>query len=259
LIHEAQIGAVLRRCGENREIIGWEFDRGRSLSGPSFSAQPLAISADCACSTCFNREHTGGNIQPERFKSSRNVLSTESHFATATTSDKSQGKSAATEEINMNIHELCDYILVKASEAGMALNLLKLQKLVYYAEAWFQAFYDRPLTGGAFQAWVHGPVSRALYDRFRDDRSLYSAVDEMDVRPTFDLNAIDLDERRHVDAVLEVYGSFTGSQLEEMTHNEEPWLQARGDRRPSERCEAVIDPVIMGRYYRSRIPTSQTA
>ena len=44
----------------------------------------------------------------------------------------------------------------------------KLQKLCYYAQAWYYALKDKRLMRSDFQAWVHGPVSPALYERFRD-------------------------------------------------------------------------------------------
>lgn len=159
----------------------------------------------------------------------------------------------------MELNDVCDYVIVKMTEAGSALNLLKLQKLVYYIEAWHLAFHDRGLSNTRFQAWVHGPVSRRLYDRFKDSKSLYSAIEAHDVRSTFNLSALDPAKRRHIDAVLEVYGPFTGSQLEEMTHAEEPWIVARGSCRPSERCETEIAPTLMARYYKARLPAHNEA
>ena len=44
----------------------------------------------------------------------------------------------------------------------------KLQKLCYFAQAWYLANYGRPLVANRFEAWVHGPVSPDLYSRYRD-------------------------------------------------------------------------------------------
>lgn len=152
----------------------------------------------------------------------------------------------------MTIHDACDYIILKLTEGGAPLNVIKLQKLTYYAQAWHLAFYGEPLFAGRFQAWVHGPVSRELYDRFKDTKTLYSAVGPGDLRADFDPDALESGKRQHIDMVLEVYAPFTGSQLEEMTHREEPWIQARSGRRPSERCESVLDEAVMRRYYAAK-------
>jgi uncharacterized phage-associated protein len=149
---------------------------------------------------------------------------------------------------------VCDYVIHRLCAAGSHLNFLKLQKLMYYVQAWYLAFYGKPLFPGKFQAWVHGPVNRELYDRFKPTKSLYSEVSSTDVFPGFDPSLLPDEVRNHVHSVLDVYAQYTGSQLEEMTHREEPWLKARIGCRPAERCEREIDESLMASYYRSRLP-----
>lgn len=158
----------------------------------------------------------------------------------------------------MTIHDACDFIIVKVTEGG-GLNLLKLQKLLYYAQAWHLALFEEPLFAGRFQAWVHGPVNRQVFDRFKDDKTLYSLVGAEDVRSDFDMGSIPTDAARFIDDVLEAYAGLTGTQLEEMTHNEDPWIEARKGYRPSERCEVEIDESLMARYYRQRAQAAQAA
>jgi uncharacterized phage-associated protein len=153
-----------------------------------------------------------------------------------------------------DINDVADYIISGLAEAGTPISLLKLQKLAYYCEAWHEAIYKTPLTGEEFQAWVHGPVSRALFDRFKSTKSLYSNVDISDIRPEFQNgNSLSETERLGIDGVLEVYASYSGTELEAMTHQEYPWILARGNCRPAERCENTIDPLLMRSYYASRI------
>ncbi|TVO78453.1 Panacea domain-containing protein [Sedimenticola selenatireducens] len=154
----------------------------------------------------------------------------------------------------MNINDACDYIIERMSGAGSTLNLLKLQKLLYYVQGWHLAFYKAPLFEGKFQAWVHGPVNREIYDRFRHEKSLYSTVDTSDLRLGYsssqNLSAASI---QHINSVLDTYGCFTGDQLEYMTHQEDPWVQARGDLESSARCESEIDERTMATYYSSRL------
>lgn len=156
--------------------------------------------------------------------------------------------------IDMNdIHDVCDYIILKVSEAGAGLNNLKLQKLVYYCQAWHLAFYKSPLFYGKFQAWIHGPVSRELYDRFMSQKSLYSPIDNTDIRPRFNPLSLSYAARGHIDTILETYAQFSGSQLEDMTHEEDPWIYARNGTHPAQRCENEIDEGVMANYYSMRI------
>jgi len=156
-----------------------------------------------------------------------------------------------------DLHDVADYLIIKCTEGGVSLNLLKLQKLLYYCQAWNLALGRGRLFEGGFQAWVHGPVNRSLYDRFSLTKSLYSPVCSRDVRQDFDGNRIIAPEKELIDAVLNVYGGYTGDQLESMTHNEEPWILARGGISPMDRCETTISEDVMGTFYKSRLKDKQ--
>ena len=151
------------------------------------------------------------------------------------------------------INDVCDYIISKVAQDG--LSLLKLQKLLYYSQAWYLAFDKGQLFCGRFQAWVHGPVNREIYDRFRGGKGLYDAVSIDDIRPDFSYENIIPEQKAHIDAVLSVYCKFTGDQLEAMTHAEEPWTMARGGIPLHQRCEKEMDEELMGRFYKARLST----
>jgi uncharacterized phage-associated protein len=153
----------------------------------------------------------------------------------------------------MKINDACDYIILRLTLAGSSLNLLKLQKLLYYAQAWHLAFNGEPLFDGKFQAWVHGPVNREIYDRFAASKSLYSELGESDIIPGFDPSRISEDDVNHLNAILDAYAKFTGSQLEALTHGERPWEEAREGCRPSQRCEREISERSMQEYYAARL------
>jgi uncharacterized phage-associated protein len=150
------------------------------------------------------------------------------------------------------ISDVTDYIIVKVNEGDDSLNLLKLQKLLYYVQAWYLAFYKEPLFEGKFEAWVHGPVNRIVFDRFKDSlgNGLYTKVNNNCIRSDFDLeNNLDIENSIHIDAVLEEYARFTGSQLEDLSHREDPWIFARKGLNPNESSKNEIDEVTMQNYY----------
>jgi uncharacterized phage-associated protein len=149
--------------------------------------------------------------------------------------------------------EIVNYMVAKLAEGGEYLNVLKLHKLLYYSQSWSLAFDRGRLFDGRFQAWVHGPVNRELFDRFRDTKSMYSAVTLEDIPGDFDPQGLDESDRQLVDAVLEVYGPLTGDQLEEMTHREDPWIAARNGLPPSVRSENELDEGLMAGYYKARL------
>jgi uncharacterized phage-associated protein len=159
------------------------------------------------------------------------------------------------EKMMPTINDTSDYVVLKLRHGGVILNVLKLHKLMYYIQAWHLAFNRGPFFPGRFQAWVHGPVNRELYDRYKDSKNMYSPVDLQDIQPGFNPSQTLADqERAHIDAVLEVYANFTGDQLEEMTHREEPWLQARAGVAPSARSENHLSEDVMQKFYSARLP-----
>lgn len=150
-----------------------------------------------------------------------------------------------------DIHDVADYVIGAFADEPGNLTVLKLQKLLYYVQAWHLAIKNAPLFAGKFQAWVHGPVNRQVYDRFKDTHALYSPVTSASIRGEFKRDAISGDPKAHIDEILEAYGRFSGTQLEDMTHDERPWIDARGGRGDYERCEADIDERTMGGFYKS--------
>ncbi len=122
----------------------------------------------------------------------------------------------------VTVHDVGDYLILRAGEASLFLNLLKLHKLVYYVQAWHLVHYGKPLFDEKFEAWAFGPVSPQLLVRFCDTKSLYSAVATEDIRPECDSTIFDISQIELMNSVLESYGSLAGDQLETMVHREDP-------------------------------------
>ena len=62
---------------------------------------------------------------------------------------------------------VADYLLALADERGDEVNNLKLNKLLYYAQAWHLGRYGEPLFPEKFQAWSTGPIIPALYWKYK--------------------------------------------------------------------------------------------
>jgi uncharacterized phage-associated protein len=131
------------------------------------------------------------------------------------------------------------------------MTAMKLQKLVYYCQAWALVRLDRPLFGEAIQAWAAGPVVRSLFAAHRGRYSLAAG----DIAG--DPQALTDDERDTVDKVVKHYGRFDAAQLSDLTHSERPWIEARAGLDPTERGENVIEPTTMADYYTSLVNRGQ--
>lgn len=143
------------------------------------------------------------------------------------------------------IDQIADYTLHFANEAGSLVTPLKLQKLVYYAQAWHLALNDEPLFDANFEAWVHGPVNRELYTRFRDFRFRPIAQD-------VSAPELDVQTKEFMQELFDEYLGLDAYELELLTHREEPWIAARGNLPPEATSQQVIDTETMRRFYQAQ-------
>ena len=146
--------------------------------------------------------------------------------------------------------DIADYFLACGNEFGDSITNLRLQKLVYYAQAWYLANYGKPIFSTDFEAWVHGPVIPALYHKYKTNgpRSIFVDLSLDRVEKRFDEDTLGL-----LQEVAEVYMGYTGYQLELMTHREDPWLKIRGDLPPDSPCNKVIPKDLMRDYYAKKL------
>lgn len=118
----------------------------------------------------------------------------------------------------------------------------KLQKLVYYAQAWHCVWEDKPLFEAKIEAWANGPVCRELYERHRGNFVIEAFAGG-------DSSRLNEDERETVDKIVEYYGKYGGQQLSDLTHMEAPWKNARAGLATSERGNVEITLEAMSEYY----------
>lgn len=139
----------------------------------------------------------------------------------------------------MNVLDVAEYILSKRGPTPA----MKLQKLTYYAQAWSLVWDERPLFSEDFEAWANGPVCPVLYKTHAGCYTVKTVGG--------DPKNLDADARETVDAVLEFYGAHTSQWLSDLTHQERPWDEARGDLPPGAPGHAVISTESMRQYYAS--------
>lgn len=142
-----------------------------------------------------------------------------------------------------NANDVANFLINFARERGDYLTPLKLQKLMFYADAWHMVVTNgQELIPDRFEAWVHGPVVRSIYHRFNHYR--WNPITELLPIPQFpEVTAGFLAE------VYRVFGGFSGYELEQLTHQEEPWKAARGQLPADAPCCDPIDKGITQRFY----------
>lgn len=145
------------------------------------------------------------------------------------------------------VFDVANYFLSCVNiESGSLMTHLKLQKLCYYAQAWHLVFSGRPMFDQHFEAWAHGPVCPELWQAYKS----YGSRAIPGPR-SFDATVIDQEKIETLKEVWSAYGQFDAKYLEDLTHQEDPWLEARGSCPPGEACTNVISHESMKRHYAS--------
>ncbi len=121
---------------------------------------------------------------------------------------------------------------------------LMLQKALYYIQGFCFAFLGQFPFREDCEAWVHGPVFKEIYLRYKDYR--YEPGEE---KAPFDVSCFTAEEKAIYDSVINHFCCYSGKTLESITHNEAPWLKARGSLPLSAYAEEVIDREILGKYF----------
>ena len=141
-----------------------------------------------------------------------------------------------------DIFDVARYVL---NQQG-PMSAMKLQKLVYYSQAWSLVWDDKPLFNKRIEAWANGPVSPELYQHHKGKFKLFASSFKRG-----DARHLSAEQKETVDAVLKHYGDKSAHWLSELTHMEKPWKEAREGLSLGERGKAVISLAAMNEYYSS--------
>ncbi|TRZ78475.1 DUF4065 domain-containing protein [bacterium] len=125
----------------------------------------------------------------------------------------------------------------------------KLQKLLYYSQAWNLVFRKKDLFLEDFEAWVHGPAIPKVYREFK---RFGSATIDMKTQES-DFRALTDNDKKILDEVWKVYGKYDATYLEILSHNEEPWQNARSGCVAYDASDAIISKEEMKEYYGRKV------
>jgi len=136
--------------------------------------------------------------------------------------------------------DVAKHILEQTGE----MSAMKLQKLIYYSQAWALVWSEKPLFKEQIQAWANGPVVPAVYNYHR---GMFSVTPE--VFATHSSDNLTEEEKDTINRVVSFYGEHSAQWLSDLTHSESPWIIARGDLPPTAPSNAEISIASMHEYY----------
>jgi len=121
---------------------------------------------------------------------------------------------------------------------------MKLQKLLYYVQAWSLALLHRAMFADRIEAWAHGPVVPKVYQTFKVfGREPIAAIGQ------WNGSSFSEEEKNVLRIVKKLYGNFDAPVLRKFTHNEAPWIKARHGLPDGENSNKEISNNDMQAFY----------
>ena len=133
-----------------------------------------------------------------------------------------------------------------AAQTDVVINVYKLQKLMYYAQAWHLGVYGKPLFEADFQAGIHGPVIPDLLEKYQCQFSWEPITEKIEQ------SKLPQEIGEFIEEVADAYFEYDDETLEQMICSEMPWLEARGNVPRDESCHGIIPHESMKKYYSGR-------
>lgn len=151
----------------------------------------------------------------------------------------------------LKAEDVANWFVVKANEPILAvengeheeqegISHLKLQKILYFAQAGYLALYGKKLFEDDIYAWDLGPVVRSVYTIFKDYKS------RPIIKPTNgnykdSINGQDMED--FLEEIWQIFGKFSASKLVDLTHSHAPWRDAH----KKKDCKITTD--VLRQYY----------
>lgn len=166
------------------------------------------------------------------------------HLKTTASYEKSKRAVAAILDTGENEKTKIDLAIEYLLNQCEDITPLALQKALYYIQGFYYAFYKTFLFSEDCQAWVHGPVYREIYFRYRDYK-----FDPIERKDEFDDLVFSSSEKAILESIAKHICCYSGKVLEKFTHSEAPWLSARGELLEDAPSDRIILKERIGEYF----------
>lgn len=87
--------------------------------------------------------------------------------------------------------------------------------------------------------------SEKLFEVLRSRRKMAELLD-------LDTDSLNADEISVLDAVIKMFGRYSGKTLESMTHLEDPWIKARAGLSPNDRGHSIVSKDDISAYFKKK-------
>lgn len=141
--------------------------------------------------------------------------------------------------------DICRHVINYSNQKEYGVSNLKLQKLLYFIQAYFLLTKKEPCFSDKIEAWDLGPVVPDAYREYKQFGSgnipTITYVIEKDsnniwasrVVPFYD-EVITQEDKRTSEVVVDKFSDYSAMDLVKLTHNQKPWIDAYVPKRNNE-------------------------
>ncbi len=140
--------------------------------------------------------------------------------------------------------DIARFFIKKSSDEDDCITNLKLQKLLYYAQGFHLALFDKPLFEEDIEAWTHGPVVPDVYHEYKKYGKNPLPAENIKVDDV--VGKLTDEQFNFLNEIWSVFGQYSPWKLRNMTHEEEPWMN-------NEKNASVISKEELKDYFLKRV------
>ena len=132
---------------------------------------------------------------------------------------------------------LASQVFVGDNKEREGITNLKLQKILYFAQAYYLAKLGKPLFGDAIEAWKYGPVVSSVYNKYRrhESNTIISEADDSNISS---------EDKDNLKRIWDLFGGYSAGRLVDIAHAHTPWKEA------FESKNKEISHKAIGEYYK---------
>lgn len=139
--------------------------------------------------------------------------------------------------MSYKVLDVCRHVINYSNERDYGISNLKLQKVLYFIQAYFLTKKRTPCFDEKIEAWDFGPVVPKAYREYKQYGSgdiptikSYIMFDENDIwnskRIKFEDTAIADEDKALIDKVTDKFADYSATDFVSLTHRQSPWIDA---------------------------------
>lgn len=139
--------------------------------------------------------------------------------------------------MNYDVLDVSRYIINYSHKKDYGISNLKLQKVLYFVQAYFLIQTGHPCFKDKIEAWNFGPVVPKAYCEYKQygcgdipTTKSFIMIDKDNIwnskRVEFDDIIISDDDKSLIDKVVDKFSEYSATDLVELSQHQTPWIDA---------------------------------